>query len=53
MLTQSGALGVLLVGPVSHTSKIYMDFVQIFNASTVFVFLLLYLFHWALSFFCV
>ena len=36
MLTQSGALGFLLVGPVSHTSKIYMDYVQIFNAFTVF-----------------
>ena len=32
-LTQSGAPGHVLAGPISHTSTQYMDFVEIFNIS--------------------
>ena len=31
MLAQSGAPGLLLAGPISHTSTPCMDFVEIFN----------------------
>ena len=46
-------LAVLLAGPISRTGTQYMDFVEIFNVSTGFLYYLFYSYQGVLSFPCV